>query len=99
MTLKKVLIAVPMLNTFQKYFVLIVSPDESRGYYGSCTVVVRVRVIVRVIVRVVVHVRRDFLVFELQATFLKGFLLNLAGALLWQRSHHPVVLVLLESKL
>ena len=74
---------------------IIVSPDESRGYYGSCTVVVHVRVIVRVVVRV----RRDFLVFELQATFLKGFLLNLAGVLLWQRSHHPVVLVLLELKL
>ena len=81
---------------FKPIFILcmtfIVSPDESRGYYGSCTIVVRV-------VRVIVRVRRDFLVFELQATFLKGFLLNLAGALLWQRSHHPVVLVLLESKL
>ena len=72
---------------------LIVSPDESRRYYGSCMVVVRF------IVRVVVGVRRDFLVFELQATFLKEFLLNLAGALLWQISRHPVVLVLLESKL
>ena len=78
---------------FTSALFIIVSPDESRGYYGSCTVVVRVRVIVRV------RVRRDFLVFELQGTSLKGFLLNLAGALLWQRSHHPVVLVLLESKL
>ena len=76
---------------------IIVSPDESRGYYGLCTVVVRVVVRVRAVVRI--RVRRDFLVFKLQATFLKGFLLNLAGVLLWQRSRHPIVLVLLESKL
>ena len=68
---------------------VIVSPEESRGYYGSYTVVVHVRVVVR----------RDFLVFDLQATILKGFLLHLAGGLLWQRSRHPVVLVLQESKL
>ena len=42
---------------------VIVSPDESRGYYGSCTVVVVVRVRVRAVVRV--RVRRDFLVFKL----------------------------------
>ena len=78
---------------------IIVSPDESRGYYGLCTVVVRVVVRARVRAVVRVRVRRDFLVFELQATFRKGFLLNLAGVLLWQRSRHPIVLVLLESKL
>ena len=41
---------------------------EKRGYYGSCTVIVHVHVCVR----------RDFLVFNLQATFLFGFLLNFA---------------------
>ena len=58
---------------------------EKRGYYGSRTVIVRVR--------------RDFLVFNLQATFLLGFLLNFASGLLWQRSGHPIVLVGQESKL
>ena len=46
-----------------------------------------------------VHVRTDFLVFNLQATFLLGFLLNFASGLLWQRSGHPIVLVGQESKL
>ena len=41
----------------------------------------------------------DFLVFNLQATFLLGFLLNLASGLLWQRSGHPILLVAQESKL
>ena len=58
---------------------------EKRGYYGSRTVIVRVR--------------RDFLLFNLQATFLLGFLLNFAIGLLWQRSGHPIVLVGQESKL
>ena len=58
---------------------------EKRGYYGSCTVIVRVR--------------RDFLVFNLQATLLFGFLLTFASGLLWQRSGHPIVLVAQESKL
>ena len=39
------------------------------------------------------RVRRDFLVFNLQATFLLGFLLNFASALLCQRSGHPIVFV------
>ena len=60
---------------------------EMRGYYGSRTVIVRVRVC------------RDFLVFNLQATFLLGFLLNFASGLLWQRSGHPIILVAQESKL
>ena len=76
---------------------IILSPDESRGYYGSCTVVVRIRAVV--CVRAVVRVRRDFLVFELQITFLKGFLLNFAGGFLWQRSRHLALLALPESKL
>ena len=29
-------------------------------------------------------IRRDFLVFNLQATFLLGFILNFASGLLWQ---------------
>ena len=58
---------------------------EKRGYYGSRTVIVRVR--------------RDFLVFNLQATILLGFLLNFASGLLWQRSGHPIVLVGQESKM
>ena len=64
-----------------------------------CRRPVVVRVHVRVIVRTVVRVCRDFLVFELQVTFLKGFLLNLADGLPWQRSRHPIVFILLESKL
>ena len=62
---------------------------ENQGYYGSCTVIIRIRV----------HVRRDFLLFILQATFLFGFLLNFASGLLWQRSSHPILLVAQESKL
>ena len=38
------------------------------------------------------HVRRDFLVFNLQATFLLGFLLNFASGLLWQRSGQVAIL-------
>ena len=38
-------------------------------------------------------------VFNLQATFLLGFLLHFASGLLWQRSGHPIVLVAQESKL
>ena len=53
--------------------------------YGSRTVIFRIR--------------RDFLVFNLQATFLFGFLLNFASGLLWQRSGHPFVFVGQESKL
>ena len=56
---------------------------EKRKYYGSRMVIVRVR--------------RDFLVFNLQATFLLGFLLNFASGLLWQKSDHPIVLVGQES--
>ena len=37
--------------------------------------------------------------FNLQATFLLGFLLNLASHLLWQRSGHPILLVAQESQL
>ena len=37
--------------------------------------------------------------FNLQATFCLGFLVNFASGLLWQRSGHPVVLVAQESKL
>ena len=37
--------------------------------------------------------------FNLQATFLLGFLLNFASGLLWQRSDHSIVLVGPESKL
>ena len=40
-----------------------------------------------------------FLVFNLQATFLLGFLLNFASGLLWQRSGHPILLVAQELKL
>ena len=58
---------------------------EKRGYYGSCAVIVRMR--------------RDFLVFNLQDTFLWGFLLNFASGLLWQRSGHSIVLVGQKSKL
>ena len=38
-------------------------------------------------------------VFNIQATFLLGFLLNLASGLLWQRSGHPILLVGQELKL
>ena len=48
---------------------------------------------------VIIHVCRDFLVFNLQATFLLGFLLNFASGLLWQRFGHHIVLVDQESKL
>ena len=58
---------------------------EKRGYYESRMVIIRVR--------------RDFLVFNLQATCLLGFLLNFASGLLWQKSGHPIVLVAQESKL
>ena len=44
---------------------------------------------------VMIQVRRDYLVFNLQATFL----LNFASGLLWQRSGHPIILVAQESKL
>ena len=37
--------------------------------------------------------------FNLQATFLLGFLLNFASGLLWQRSGHPIVWIGQESKL
>ena len=37
--------------------------------------------------------------FNLQATFLLGFLLNFASGLLLQRSGHPIILVAQESKL
>ena len=40
-----------------------------------------------------------FLVFNLQATFLLGFLLNFASGLLCQRSGHPILLVAQEVKL
>ena len=46
-----------------------------------------------------VHVCRDFLVFNIQAKFLLGFLLHFASGLLWQRSGHPIILVAEESKL
>ena len=52
-----------------------------------------------VIIRVRTRVHRDFLVFNLQPTFLWGFILNFASGLLWQRSGHPIVLVSQESKL
>ena len=58
---------------------------EKQGYYGSRMVIVRVR--------------RDFLVFNLQAIFLLGFLLNFTSGLLLQLSGHPIVLVGQESKL
>ena len=44
------------------------------------------------------QVRRNF-VFNLQATFLFGFLLNFASGLLWQKSDPPVLLVAQELKL
>ena len=37
--------------------------------------------------------------FNLQATFLLGFLLNFANGLIWQRSGHPILLVAQEPKL
>ena len=58
---------------------------EKWEYYGSCTVIVHFLVC------------RDFLVFNLQATFLLGFLLNFANGFLWQRSGHPILLVAQES--
>ena len=58
---------------------------EKRGHYGSCMVINRIR--------------RDFLVFNLQASFLLGFLLNFASGFLWQRSGHSILLVAQESKL
>ena len=58
---------------------------EERGYYGSYMVIVRAH--------------RDFLVFNLLATFLVECLLNFASALLWQRSGHTILLVAQESKL
>ena len=42
---------------------------------------------------------QTFLVCNLQATFLFGFLLNFASGLLWQRSAHHIVLVGQESQL
>ena len=51
------------------------------------------------IVTVIDRVRRGFLMFNLQATFLLGFLLNFASGLLWQRSGYLIVLVGQESKL
>ena len=46
-----------------------------------------------------VRVRRDVLVFNLQATFLLGFLINFASGLQWQRSGHSIILVAQKSKL
>ena len=46
-----------------------------------------------------IHVRRDFVVFHLPATFLFGFLLNFASGLLWKRYGHPILLVAQELKL
>ena len=40
-----------------------------------------------------------FLVFNLQVTFLLGFILNFASGLLLQRSCHPILLEPQESKL
>ena len=37
--------------------------------------------------------------FNLQATFLLGFVLNFASGLLWQRSGHPIIVVAQESDL
>ena len=73
------------MANFKVHRFLIYCIPEKRGYYGSRKVIVRVR--------------RDFLVFNLQATFLLGFLLNFASGLLWQRSDHPIVLVGQEPKL
>ena len=42
---------------------------------------------------------QKFLAFNLQATFLLGFLLNFASGLLWQRSGHPLVMVAQKLKL
>ena len=36
-------------------------------------------------IQIYAHVRRDFLVLNLQATFRSGFLLKLASGLLWQK--------------
>ena len=58
---------------------------KKQGNYGSCPVIV--------------CVRRDFPVFNLQVTFVFGFLLNFASGLLWQRSGHSIVFVAQESKL
>ena len=52
-----------------------------------------------VMIRVCAQIRRDFLVFNLQAKCLLGFLLNFASGLLWQCSGRPVILVAQESKL
>ena len=46
-----------------------------------------------------VSVRRDFLVFNLQATFPLEFVLNFANGLLWQRSSRTIILLAQESKL
>ena len=37
--------------------------------------------------------------FNLQAIFLLGFLINFASGLLWQRHGHPILVVAQESKL
>ena len=38
-----------------------------------------------------VRIYRDFLLIDVQATFLFAFLLNLAGAFIWLRSRHLIV--------
>ena len=47
----------------------------------------------------VVCVCRHFLVFNLQATFLFGFLLNFRSHFLFQRSGHSILLLAQELKL
>ena len=77
------------LYQYQAWIFLNYCIPEKRGYYGSCTV----------IVRVCIRVPRDFLVLNLQATFLLGFLLSFESGLLWQRFGHPILLVAQEAKL
>ena len=60
---------------------------KKRGYYGSCMVIVWVRI------------RRDFLVVNLQATFSFGFFLNKAGAFICLRSLHHILSVGLEKQM
>ena len=45
------------------------------------------------------HPRRQrFLAFNLQATFLQGFLWNLTGGFIWQTPWNPIALVVLDTK-
>ena len=83
-SMKKMMLCLKLgIFQFKKPSFTIQSTNLTLIHYGSCTVIIR----------------RDFLVFNLRATFLFGFLLHFTSGLLWQKSGHPILLEAQESKL